>query len=1365
MLACASPPAGALTQRGHSFAFSFGEPGTGDGQLSSPSSVAVDEHTGDVYVSDAANNRIDMFAPQRDGEGHITGYTFQSAWGWGVADGEHHYETCTAACLPGIASTASQEEGKHPGALDDPGQIAVDNSTSPTDPSRGDVYVIANRRYERSVIEKFSPTGEYLGLLADQEEAEYRGLAQGLAVDSNGLVWVSWEEEEITGYSDAQPTLPEAEYQLGVDETEGAPLRPGLAVSTITVGAHTQDRLDFDIEPGGEETEGKKASAWCTKLACTTAEMDAFTVEPSVSEEHHGVAHEFQEQLLVPRFSPASTTGLAADSSDQTVYLDTATAITAYDASGRQVQTFGGPEPGFAGLSGAGGLAVDHAAAQAVGLVLAADTATGQIDVFAPAPAGPPSVEALSASGVTATGAQLHATIDPAGAPGSYTFQYGTSPCTQGGCQQTPSQPLPETFGAQPFTATTGPLQPTTVYHYRVLATNHAGGEPHTFTSVEGAFTTPPASGQAPADGRVWELVSNAPAANASFEAISELGGQIQASTSGSALAYIASGTVGEPEGNRNLEVTQMLSTRQGSEGWHATDIDTPNQNGLGLSLDNSPEYRLFSTTLALALVQPFVPAEGAGRLAEPPLSPPLTPAEAGGQEKTAYLRDDVPTGAAQAHALEDLAPETCEPELPESCSFQQASANGQTMHNPGFLPLVTAANDSGQTSGGEPTHFGEVLRTVTATPDLRHVLLGSRVPLTYKGQPSEEGETVQKSQENLYEWTAGQLTLINLLPGASSPAPSTSFGYLGAIVRHAVSEDGSRVIFSADGGSTLYLRDTATSETVRLDVPQGVEESYGAGATFQTANADASRIFFTDTEPLLPGAGRAGTADLYVCELGENPVTHQPQNPITHTPDQCALTDLTPAHDGESAQVQGTVLGASEDGTSVYYAAQGVLTNAPNPQGEHASANRCAAEGALSGNTCNLYLDRYDPSSGEWQTTFVAALAAADQAGRGDSPDWKSPGSNGIDLGGVTSRVSPDGSHLAFMSERSLTGYDNEDATSATPGERVDEEVFEYTAPTSEEQAHNQPGTLVCVSCDPSGARPHGVFDPADGEPSVEGAGLLVDRPRIWEGRWLAGSVPGWTKIQREGALYQSRYLSNSGRLFFDSPADLLPAAVNEREDVYEYDPQGVPHGPNACATESQGFIAAAGGCLGLISSGESPHESAFLDASETGGQTPAGEPLAEGGADVFFISAAALAPQDTSNGFEVYDAHECSPASPCETFPPSETQTACDSTETCRPGGGEESPGPLGTPSASASPSSSSTAVSRGQVLATKTSSPPAKPAKPPTVKQKLAKALASCRRQHHRKRPRAACERSARRRYRPAAKKTNATRKGRR
>ena len=292
-----------------------------------------------------------------------------------------------------------------------------------------------------------------------------------------------------------------------------------------------------------------------------------------------------------------------------------------------------------------------------------------------------------------------------------------------------------------------------------------------------------------------------------------------------------------------------------------------------------------------------------------------------------------------------------------------------------------------------------------------------------------------------------------------------------------------------------------------------------------------------------------------------------------------------------------------------------------------------------------------------------------------------------------------------------------------------MDEEVFLYDAHTA---------SLTCVSCDPTGARPRGVLDVYEGG---EGIGLLVDRHSIWNERWLAGSIPGWTPQSLTGALYQSRYLSDNGRLFFDDADALLPAVTTATrgeevagqqqqvgvENVYEYEPAGV----GSC-------VSASGGCVSLLSSGDSPEESAFLEA------TPEGE-------DVFFLTAAQLSPQDSDTAFDIYDARVCTPGSPC-LAPPPLAPAGCSEADACRP----VSP-PAQTPDA---PSGSASYTGPGNSI-----SPPPKheakatknAVKAPTRAQQLAKALEACRRQHpHSKKKRNSCETRARKRYGPIAKK---------
>ena len=323
-------------------------------------------------------------------------------------------------------------------------------------------------------------------------------------------------------------------------------------------------------------------------------------------------------------------------------------------------------------------------------------------------------------------------------------------------------------------------------------------------------------------------------------------------------------------------------------------------------------------------------------------------------------------------------------------------------------------------------------------------------------------------------------------------------------------------------------------------------------------------------------------------------------------------------------------------------------------------------------------------------------------------------------------------------MSRRPLTGFDNRDARSGEP----DEEVFEFDAAT---------GGLVCASCDPSGARPTGVLEPTQVQPE-----LLVDRSDLWGEQWVAGSVPGWTNVSLENAYYQSRYLSDAGRLFFDSPVGLVSGDANGRQDVYEYEPQGLgPEtarcGPSATgadqvfkaahAFESEGVSGEEGaGCLGLVSSGTSGEESVFIDA---GGMGPGGQE----GEDVFFLTAAKLSPSDTDTALDVYDAHICSTALPCPSTAVS-VPPACTNTDSCR-----AAPSPQ--PEVFGSPASATFSGPGNQAP------PPPAAAKPKTAEQLRIEHLNAAIKKCHSKRNRhnrAVCEKTARKTY---AKKASAGR----
>jgi DNA-binding beta-propeller fold protein YncE len=1255
-----SASASALSQRGHVFseALSFGGPGSGDGQFNNPSGVAVNEATGDVYVVDSGNNRIERFNAAHE---------FISAWGFGVKDGEKNFEVCTSGCRAGLA-------GKAKGELHGAGAIAVDNSGGP---SQGDVYVEAVTPFEEEVkgkeieteyaqFDKFTATGEVEGKpeVLSQIKSFKDGIfgtvkfeePHGITVGPDGKVWV-YNEELLVGYSGDTKN----KFLKIVESEASGEERNGLAVDP-TAGSKGGFYVAHELEGGEAPTVIAK--------------------EHVVEEEGAEKKLEFLGVPLVEALDTNNTTGVAAESVTGNVFLDHGTSVAELDKSAEPVQSFGAEH-----LVSGTGLAVDRKNEA----VLVADAGAGRIVGFEAEPEGAPLIDELAAAETSATASTLTALIDPHGSATEYAFRYSTGavpvatlPCNAP-CVQVPASPVAigSGFGdveAKLTEAHLTELSPATVYHYRVYAKNEAGGTEHLVEAGELTFKTQAeAIGESLPDGRQYQLVSPKRKNGAAIQGLTGEGGLVQAAADGSGITYVTEGAVGgtcsaseeEPEGTRAPEVTQLLSSR-GASGWCTRDIDTPHNEAEGVTPGGAPEYRWFAEDLSSALVEPY----GTGQFEHPKLS-----AEA--NERTPYLRHSA----------------TCAAGL-EGC----------------FQPLARPTNVPAETKYGSKIEF------VAGTPDMSHLVVRSTVHLTEEEAPA---------GENLYEWAGGQFKLVNVLPSGKAVA-GAALGFPlsnGRVLRNAISStpeaDGTRYVFTA--ASHLYMRDMtlgAGGETIQIDKGEEVPQAAGRCTTnptqcehpiFQTASTDGSVVFFTDEQRLTAGAGaNAERPDLYACQV---------------TPAGCHLTDLTPEPKaGESANVQGTVIGASEDGTAVYFVANGALN------GAH-SGNCRAGEGGLAkesgedpealttGGVCTLFVDRFEAGPKAWAAPKPLAQLSSE-----DEFDWRSP-----ILLQLTSRVSPNGAWLAFMSDRNLTSYNARDKIS----NRGAEEVYLYNAAADK---------VVCASCNPTGARPEGIFDK---EFSGEGIGLLVDRPLEWTKRWLAANVPAYTKLSLNNAYYQSRYLDDQGRLYFNSAEGLVPQDKNGKEDAYQYESLGP-----TCTEAGPTFVESANGCVALISSGTSTKESAFIDASTTG-------------QDAFFISSAPLVESDTDTSYDVYDATVCGSAGrPACLAPPVATPKACLTADECRP----SAPGaPPSGGSVSEGPSSGEDVSGQKEVLGSKEEVKPKPVVKPLTRAQKLAKALKACKKLKS-KSKRHACEVQARKKYgaKKASKKAafhTAARRGRR
>lgn len=465
------------------------------------------------------------------------------------------------------------------------------------------------------------------------------------------------------------------------------------------------------------------------------------------------------------------------------------------------------------------------------------------------------------------------------------------------------------------------------------------------------------------------------------------------------------------------------------------------------------------------------------------------------------------------------------------------------------------------------------------ASRDFNHILFESSSQLT-----PEAPETLI---ESLYENDGGEVKLVGILPDGKAAATSTegsgsSISYISGEqekdgqIERAISEDGSHVVFQApaDEGAPDPAQSGNTEVYDRLNGRETIEISAPApgatpkvttpgAATFAGASSDGSRVFFTSTAELTTEANtntENNDQDLYEYDL-----------PAKELKDLSVDTNAADASTG--AMVQG-VVGVSSDGSYVYYVADGQLVPGKGVDGQP-----------------NLYMVQNGGNP-----VFIATLSSAGECHfptkeSADACDW-SPHS-------VVSEayLTPDGRHLGFMSTMELPtanfpgGYDNVDQKTG----EADSEVYEYSVPTSAEGESGGSGQLVCVSCDPGGARPVS-------NALIGGITQTIEAPPPGQRPYESPSSP----------FYKVRALNDSGtRVFYTAAA----THANSYRRVFEYE------------TDGEGSCASVGGCQYMLSGVGSVEPDEFLGASASGN-------------DVFLATSARLTPADADSLPDVYDA-----------------------------------------------------------------------------------------------------------------------------
>lgn len=1044
MLLVSAPAFGA-----HLFVTSFGS-------FSNVQGVAIDQSTGDVYVLDTGAGGGSLL--KFDASGNPAKFT----------------------ALPG-EPTAITGLG---GAGADENQLAVDNSNGP---AKGDIYAAVGSSNGDKVdvfasdgealgtlSEASAPWGETCGVATDPSGAVYVGVfgkvdkfvpsanpvtnadyvatiggatgACNLAADSLGSVFATqWSFGPIRRYEASQ--FGSMSATGSIVDTFGTTLAVDPANEHVYVdeyfrvaefGAHGEP---FEAPLGGFGESGEGAISGSYGIAVNEASGDIYV---SDGQGHLSV---FGPNVILPSATTEAATGISQTEATLHGAVNPEGTATTYQFEYGTTKSYGSLAP--AAPASAGSDSTEHAleaasSGLAAGTVyhyrIAATNANGTVHgadmTFRTT--GPPAVDSESSGVVGQAEAQIEASIDPGGFDTTYSVEYG--PTEAYGSTTTPVDVGSGTSDQNVSAQLTG-LQPDSLYHYRVRASNSQGsasGPDQTFTTLPVAVISEESLSNAGSSsvtltanvntlgsassyhyeyGPTTAYGSSTPATSlGAYNGNVTTAAQVQDLSPGSTYHFriVVSNVLGAVQG-QDVTFKTLEQGLPGLPDGRGYEMVTPARNeGVQVYGPNGARIEGESTA-SPEIVNTGYPVRAAADggavayVAEPNVEGNGNQGHGGGNE---YIATRSPSGGWSQRNLQpsgfrspefvgfssDLSTDTLgafeplTPEVPDAYEvlYTRDNANGDL--HPFFT--VTPPNRSPE-EFGTGTFEGFVKGNIRqyyagASSDSRRQFFEANDALTPNAV---DGSALEN---NAYESDEGALRLVNVLPDGSTE-PNAFIGAPPAEFAepenswHAISEDGSRVFWTDFNTGALYLRENGTSTSL-------IDEH----ATFLTAAADGSRVIYVKD------------GDLYE----ENVVTG-------------VKTDLEPG-----AELLG-IAGASEDATYVYFVATGAL-----------------ASGATAGEP-NLYL-RHGTT-----TTFIATLGPEFEDGlrdyvSGAVNDWRpSPGHR-------TAEASPDGRGLVFQSTRNLTGYDNSNAR----GEHA-MEVYAYDA---------DGGGLSCVSCNPSGERPNRV-------------------------------------------------------------------------------------------------------------------------------------------------------------------------------------------------------------------------------------------------------------------------------------------------
>jgi hypothetical protein len=405
----------ALAANHHFYVSSFGSPGTAEAKFgsSSPNGAALNQTTGDLYVADTANARIERFAS--DG-------TFISTFGWGVSDGSSAAQVCTSSCQAGIPGSGA-------GQFTSPTFVAVDNSGGA---SQGDLYVADTAT---NLIQKFDALGNLIS---------------------------SW------GDGGTCPAAPNGQLS-GACATDGPFSAFGASLAGIAVSSSSGDlwvynthAWMFEFAQDGTFTTDFSTTFGVTPVGIAVDSADNLYIArgtPYVEK----VSDTGEDLATIDNCGCA--TGVAVDPATDQVYALHATEVVRFDSSGSTLEAgFGSPN-----ITSGTGIAVRGSDSRAY----VSDAGNTEVDVFDFG--DPPVATTNPATTIHHTDAVLNGHLALAGDPSitdchfewGTTTSYGNSvPCNEGNSFNAPAD----------VSANLSFLTPGTPIHFRLDITGSTSG-------------------------------------------------------------------------------------------------------------------------------------------------------------------------------------------------------------------------------------------------------------------------------------------------------------------------------------------------------------------------------------------------------------------------------------------------------------------------------------------------------------------------------------------------------------------------------------------------------------------------------------------------------------------------------------------------------------------------------------------------------------------------------------------------------------------------------------------------------------------------------------------------------------------------